>query len=825
MYRQKYIKFTTVAKLISTNIYYKLIIFFVSFILTTGLLTAKQNLTMVKKININYNYLLNSSKQDLYMILRKGQPITANKILELHQYFSPNTYGIKIKINPHLNVLDLYINYAFMNDKQKKNLKINRTVNYIDINSSGSNKCVFNFFDMYSKLIRIQNYRASLFHFNNEFKYKKLTLKQNNNMTTLVNFDKIKNPFIKIKKIKFTGNFSIKNKILLSKFISTEQDNKDIISIVKNQGSAGVFLYDKYQHHIYNKNKIIKINKKRNFFKKTFKKNLSKVFSYYIDCGYLDITINNVLFFFNHQKTNLYITINIEEGLRHKVKKFKLEISKNHNNSYSFLKEIIVKGIKNKEYYSKPTILKIKNRIKKFYKDMGYLKSRVTSNTFSDQGYASVSFFVNPGKRYMLRNIKLVGACDSMDIYIRNTLQHNEYTWVSASKIKADKQFMKQTEFLKKIKYKIYPSGDKFNLDIIYTLKNTRNSFFFITANYINKRNFTGRIKIYLNKILNSDRKLTAVFKKKYNTNSYSVRYINPSFILGEMSIGCSVNAKIHKLKIRRYLRHFRHVNNTFKSMFYGKYKIFQSKFLKLGVGSKFLSSKAIPSLYPSRAITSYFLNNGRAHHSYFIFITFINKGIDNTILFPNAGSFNLVKFKYYFKNTHNMTINHCHFYNKIDYYIPIKKSYILRFLGKIAFKKKSGNSFKHNHVQSYKASKLLIRGYKSPRVKFPGFIRKKNGNLLFNINVSIITPTPFISKKKARTSFFLDMGQVFRIEHKNIDKRRSRNNLFKLLKISGGVSFEWKTSYVPVRIILAMPLKISPGDRFKYLTIKIGRR
>ncbi len=196
---------------------------------------------------------------------------------------------------------------------------------------------------------------------------------------------------------------------------------------------------------------------------------LESLRSYYMDRGYADFRINSVQVTLSPDYKHIFITINIHEGTVYKVTSAKLKgrfvVPKKQ------LKRLIV---------TQPGTT--------FSLGRAQFSSKLMTDLLGDHGYAfakinpipkldhknhtvAITFHVSPGKRVYVRHINFTGAPATDNTVFRRNMRQTEGAWLSNTKLKLSKFYIKRLRFIKSVKESTDPvPGSPDLVDLNYKL-------------------------------------------------------------------------------------------------------------------------------------------------------------------------------------------------------------------------------------------------------------------------------------------------------------------------------------------------------------------
>ncbi len=197
-------------------------------------------------------------------------------------------------------------------------------------------------------------------------------------------------PRVKIKKIKFLGNDSIKT--------------GELKKVIKTKPRKWLVL----QKHLQSEeleNDILKLRKA------------------YDRKGYLDTTIDAERLF-NEKKDKVNVVFNVKEGPRYKIEKIAI-VGNKHFNVDTISKEF---KLKTGDYYSEEISRDDAEEILRLYRQIGFIDAEVAhQRSFSSPGKVLSEFKIREGERFRIGMVNITGNKDVQDKVIRRVLDESEF--------------------------------------------------------------------------------------------------------------------------------------------------------------------------------------------------------------------------------------------------------------------------------------------------------------------------------------------------------------------------------------------------------------
>jgi outer membrane protein insertion porin family len=183
----------------------------------------------------------------------------------------------------------------------------------------------------------------------------------------------------------------------------------------------------------------------------SLKGDLEKIQQYYQDRGYANFSTDSVQVAIAPDKADMFITVNVTEGVVYKIGDVKLagDMIVGEDEIRRFL--LVVKG----QTYSQKVITATEDLIKNRLGAEGFFFANVTPVPETDEAkrLVSLTFYVEPGSRVYVREIKFSGTTRSNDETLRRELRQLEGALLSKVALERSKQRLQQQSFVEEVDY------------------------------------------------------------------------------------------------------------------------------------------------------------------------------------------------------------------------------------------------------------------------------------------------------------------------------------------------------------------------------------
>ena len=588
----------------------------------------------------------------------------------------------------------------------------------------------------------------------------------------------------RIRSINIVGNKAFSDKELLKQFELEPTD-------------SGVFASDKYSS--------VKLSG-----------DLENLKSFYLDRGYILFKIVSRQVTISPDKSDIDITINVNEGAQYKVNKINLTgdlvVPEGDLKALFLLRKGAV-------FSRKRITTSIKLMTSRLGID-GYAYAQVNPipKVNDDDKTVDLTLLVVPGDKMRVRNILFEGNTRTMDHVLRREMRQMEGALYSSSKVQRSKVRLQRLKYISEVdtRNERVP-GVKDLMDIVFTVKERFSGSFTISAGYSQDQGALFSLGLTNDNIFGTGNRLGITFNNNKAQQKYVFSYENPYYTADGVSRGISLSytkTDASKASISNYL-----LDKVRAAINYG---IPLSEYNKILFSVGLEQNDVKISSFTSNEVVNFIIDNnkninvgdvitGDTYDSIFATMS-LSKDSRNRLIFPERGAVNSIGVEL--------------FGGELDYYklfyrhqslFPISDKVTLSFKGKLGY----GDTFKDTtdlpFFEKFRAGGVTsVRGYDYNSL---GPLDSRQAS--FGGNFQVITNTEFLFQIDAlggadsfRLGLYLDAGNVF-AEYRDFAAHD--------LRASVGIAAKWLTAVGPIALSYSEPVNNQPGDATKYFQFSLG--
>ena len=550
------------------------------------------------------------------------------------------------------------------------------------------------------------------------------------------------------------------------------------------------------------------LSQRDKYSKQRLSASLEKLRSQYLDAGYIDFALNSTQVALTPNHRDMYITINVHEGDKYRVKDIKLA------GKLLFPKAELMQLMKIKagEVFSRKKVIDTVKAMQNRYGDDGYAFANINPIPQVDKANKTVSltFFVDPGKRVYVRQIHFVGNQSTSGEVLRREMRQMEGGLYSTKLIDRSKVRLQRLPYIKSVNIdtRRVPGSDN-QVDLIVHVEERLSSSFTASIGYSQFEGVILATGVSSSNFLGTGNQMKlSVNTSKINT-LYQINYVNPYYTLNGVSRGINLYYQQTDTASADIIDYS--ADRLGASVSYG---VPLSEYDSLSASYGYQEVKVKVGTNPAQSVTDYLAEYGK-HYNLFKLGLGLNHDTRNKTVFPTKGNYQGISLDLV---TPGSTVK----YYKLGYfnhqYIPITGWLTGSLSGSVGYGKGYDGTTGLPFFDKYYAGGISsVAGYKDsslgPLDPLTG--QPTGGDAKLVGRASLIFPVPFLTNADSvRMSAFVDAGNVF------ADVKAFKANE---LRKSAGLAFEWLSPIGPLSFSLAKPLDKKSGDKTQVFQFNIG--
>jgi outer membrane protein insertion porin family len=549
---------------------------------------------------------------------------------------------------------------------------------------------------------------------------------------------------------------------------------------------------------------------------------LERVRSFYLDSGYIKFAIESTQVSISPHKEDVFVTINISEGPLFTLRDYELK-------GELILDEDILNRlvqIQPGEVFSRRKLTLTSDLISRALGSEGYTYANVNAIPEAhDDDTASVTFFVDPGKRNYVRRINFRGNTNTRDEVLRQEMIQMEGASASTDLIEGSKARLERLGFFSSVNIDT-PSvpGASDQVDVTYSVEEQSSGNLSASLGFSQGSGFSLGLSVSENNFFGSGKKVSFGVNTTNSVKSANFSYLDPYFTVDGVSRGFSVFAKktdFDEDDLSDYI-----IDEAGASVTFG-YPINNISRLKFSFGYTNTRLK-VGSEVPTEIIR--FTSEEGQNFNTYSFVSTWSRSTLNRGQFPTRGWGQSVSFDLAapFSDLSFYKLNY-----RSNFYFPLDSDhdFVFRLRNKWAWGRGYGDTESLPFYENYFAGGITsVRGFERnslgietrPDPTTANSPDPFGGDLLFENSAELIFPLPFVKDQRSlRLSYFVDSGNVF-----NTANNTAESFSFDAgeLRWSTGVSLQWITFIGPLGFSFGKAINDIPGDDTRFFQFSLGQ-
>lgn len=540
--------------------------------------------------------------------------------------------------------------------------------------------------------------------------------------------------------------------------------------------------------------------------------------SFYLDRGYLDFNVESSQVSISPDKRQVFIAIALNEGPQYTISDIKLR--GNLILEEEELRELI--PVEEGDVFSRARMTAISETLSFRLGREGYAFANVNAVPEpSDDNTASVTFFVEPGKRAYVRRVNFSGNVSTRDDVLRQEMTQMEGGVASSDRIEFSKTRLERLGFFQTVDVDTVPvPGTDDLVDVNYAVTEQPTGSLSASVGFSQDSGVILGAAVSENNFFGTGKRVSFGVNVSDAIKSANISYMDPYYTVDGVSRGYSVFARetdFEEEDITSYL-----LDEYGGRLTFG-YPTDNITRLNFGVG--YTLSKIQGGVFTAQEVVDFMAEEGDSFDNYFLFGSWRRSTLNRGVLPTNGYSHSLSldvsvpgSDLTFYKASH-----------KTDFYFPVTDDnrWVVRTRTEVGYGGGYGDRsimpfYEHFYAGGYGS----VRGYKANSLGRRAQRAANDysdpdpfgGNLLTEASLELIFPTPFAGDSRSmRTAFFLDAGQVF-------DSERDFDPELTEVRMSAGIGFQWITAVGPLAFSLAKPLNNKSGDDTQVFQFSLGQ-
>ncbi len=284
--------------------------------------------------------------------------------------------------------------------------------------------------------------------------------------------------------------------------------------------------------------KLVKVKRKRYYKAETLQKSLDEVKEFYKRNGFLKVSIKEPLVVYNRERTKIFITVFIYEGLRYKLKEIDFEGNR------ELPKPELMKGLSFQpgEIFDNEKFKEFLSYIQERYAEKGYLRLALDSHYDYDdeRELVKVTISVEENQVVYINKVILEGNYRTRDYVIRREFLIHEGDPFNIKKIRQTQMAIFRLGFFSDIQIQIDDLGPSL-ADLIFEVEEQKTGIASLGAGYSYQDGIVGTVQVSETNLFGRGQRLSLLWEFGKRRTSYQISFDEPWIFNKPYSFGASI--------------------------------------------------------------------------------------------------------------------------------------------------------------------------------------------------------------------------------------------------------------------------------------------
>jgi len=532
---------------------------------------------------------------------------------------------------------------------------------------------------------------------------------------------------------------------------------------------------------------------------------LESLRSFYLDRGYVDFTVESTQVSITDDKKQMFITVNIAEGERYKIKEVRLAGDLIVEEQELFEQVLIKKNA----LFSRRAITQSTEQLTDRLGDDGYAFANVNAVPDLDRenNEVTLTFFVDPGRRVYVRRINISGNSKTRDEVLRREMRQQEASWISTSDVDQSRARIRRLGYFEDVNVETTPvAGTADQVDLDFAVTEVASGSLSAGLGFSQSDGLIFNANITQKNFLGSGKHIKFGFNNSSANTVYSLGYTNPFATVDGISQGFNAYYRETEPTESNYS-----TDNLGGDISFG-IPISENNRIRLAFGYE-NTELHLPSSNVVSRYNEFIAAEGNEFDAFTVSLGWSSDTRDNAIL-PTRGMSQSLSAQLAIPGG---DLEYYKLRYKNSLFIPHNESITFSLSGDLGYADAYGGTSELPFFENYYAGGIRsVRGYKSNTLGVHDGDSALGGNLLVTAGAEMIFKVPFMKKllKSVRLSLFADVGNVYDVKE-DFDTE--------LLRYSTGLSAIWISPFGAVSVSLAKPFNEQDHDETESFQFSLG--
>ncbi len=268
---------------------------------------------------------------------------------------------------------------------------------------------------------------------------------------------------------------------------------------------------------------------------------LEKLNSFYLDRGYVDFDIESTQVSITPDRRDMFLTTNVREGEVYSISE--VIVTGDTIIPHEEMEKLVL--VRSGQVFSRRLLEITSDSMISLLGNIGYAFANVTPvPTVDEEGRTvKINFYVEPGRRVQVRQIRFTGNTRTGDEVMRRELRQFEGTWYSQAAIDRSKVRLNRLGFFSDVEVETpaVPGSDDL-VDVVFNVKETTSGSFMVGFGYSQLAGLITSLSVTQNNFLGTGNRVGVAAQRNRYSEAYNINYYDPYFTKDGISVGYNLS-------------------------------------------------------------------------------------------------------------------------------------------------------------------------------------------------------------------------------------------------------------------------------------------
>ncbi|WP_372611498.1 outer membrane protein assembly factor BamA [Halomonas sp.] len=558
---------------------------------------------------------------------------------------------------------------------------------------------------------------------------------------------------------------------------------------------------------------------------------LERLRSFYLDRGYVNFDITSTQVSISPDKSQIFITVNIDEGSQYRLGDFRfvgdMQISERE------ARELL--EVDQGEIFSRSDVTASSEALRARLGAEGFAFASVDGvpELAADGETVDLTFRVDAGRRAYVRRIDFIGNTTTDDEVLRREMIQMEGSPASTESISQSRQRLERLGFFKQVDVETRPvAGEPDKLDVTYTVEEQPSGSISASIGFSQSAGVIYGASLSQNNFLGTGNRVNVGAQRSDTFTSVNFGFTDPYWTLDGISRGYNL--------FYRETDYEDSDISTFSTDAYGGginfgYPINEITRLNFGTSVEDLSIKTFRDT--ASEIQRYVQDQGNDAQSLKLTASWTRNNLNRGIM-PTAGNYQRLSLE---SAVPGSDAEYYKLRAQARQIFPFneEQTWGLKFSGELGYADTIGNDPYPFYENFFSGGLGSVRGFTgntlgtptTPQTSSGSEDRTLGGNILVEGSAEVLFPMPFVEDQRSlQASLFLDAGNTFLTDcypvlSEDAGRQQCESGVdLGELRYSAGVGLSWLTPVGPLTFSVAEPLNDKDGDDTQFFQFSLGQ-